>query len=255
MRQPGRAERVLEARVDLGVVAVDQRGHQGPLVGGSVRHRVTECLPDRAGSLPPQAWWLDDLDLTAGPEQPSKVAVVGRQQPTVQPHGRAERHPRVVRIAQDQHRGDQVERATPAGNLMHGEPPDHLVSGERLPATGDHVRVGGDRADCRDRGAVAGEARHRVVGGAVRPERGHGGGGGGDEQQCGCGHHHLAAGSSSDRHTDRHQDQTHEDRDQRPAGDQRAGHRTEPRRRAEQRHPQVEAAGESRVGMVGHTVT
>jgi hypothetical protein len=39
-----------------------------------------------------------------------------------------------------------------------------------------------------------------------------------------------------------------------PCG-QRAADRTEPRGRAEQRHPQVEAAGESRLNIVGHTVT
>ena len=170
---------------------------------------------------------------------------------TVAPSG----DPRVVGIAQDQHRCDQVERATPAGDLVHGEPPDHLVSSERPRATGDDVRVGGDRADRRDGGAVGGEGGHRVVRGPVRPERGDGARGDGHEQQGGHGHHHLTASAGGDDHTGRHQDRTEEDRQQTPAGGQSAADRTEPRGGAEQRHPQVEAAGDRRLGTVGHTVT
>ena len=194
------------------------------------------------------------LGLTARSEQRRQVAVVGREQPAVQPHGGTQRHPRVVGIAQDQHRGDQVERAPPAGDLVDGEPPDHLVSGERAGPTGDDVRVGGDRADCRDGGAVGGEGGHGVVGGPVGPERGNGARGDGHEQQGGHGHHHLASVAGHG-HTGSDQDGSHEDRHQRPAGGQRAADRTEPRGRAEQRHPQVEAAGESRLSIVGHTVT
>ena len=102
---------------------------------------------------------------TARPEQAGQVAVVGRHQPTVQPHA-SRRAARRASSASPRTRtgADQADGATAAGRPRGpraATPPGRRRTTRAEPAT--VARVGGDRADHRDRGALGGQGGHRVV--------------------------------------------------------------------------------------------